>query len=52
VLTTALTTEHLIQLSEIVGTELAAITEKTTDSHEFVQRLRWTNAYHRLGMGF
>ena len=52
VLSTALTTEHLRQLSEIVGTELAAITEKTTDSYEFLERLRWTNAYRRLGMGF
>jgi len=35
-----------------VGTELAAITERTTETHAFIERLRWTNAYRRLGMGF
>jgi L-arabinose isomerase len=48
VLSTALTTQDLALLAEIVGTELAAIRESTTDSLEFVQRLRWNNASHRI----
>ncbi len=52
VLSTALTTEHLKQLSDVVGTELAAITARTRDVDEFIERLRWTNAYRRLGTGF
>lgn len=49
VLSTALTTQDLSTLAEIVGTELAAITEATTDSLEFQLRLRWSNTHHRLG---
>lgn len=48
VLSTALTRDGLVNLSEIVGTELVSITESTDDTHEFVQRLRWSSAYHRL----
>lgn len=48
VLSTALNTQHLQMLADIVGTELAAITEDTTDSRRFSEQLRWSNAYYRL----
>jgi len=51
VLSTALTRDDLVNLSEIVGTELVSITKSTDDTHEFVQRLRWSSAYHRLALG-
>ncbi|MFT4109542.1 L-arabinose isomerase [Propionicimonas sp.] len=51
VLSTALTAEHLSDLSEMLGVELALIGEGTTTS-QFIKELRWTNAYHRLAMGF
>jgi L-arabinose isomerase len=51
VLTTALSTEHLWDLSEIVGTELALI-DSTTDIRHFIQERRWSQAYHRLALGF
>ncbi len=51
VLSTALVREDLVNLSEIVGTELVSITRSTDDTHEFVQRLRWGNAFHRLALG-
>lgn len=51
VLSTALTRQDLVTLSELVGTELVSITTATVDTHEFIQRLRWSNAYHRLALG-
>ncbi|MGC3992988.1 MAG: L-arabinose isomerase [Propionicimonas sp.] len=51
VLSTALTSEHLTDLSEMLGVELALIGEGTT-TNQFIKELRWTNAYHRLAMGF
>jgi len=51
VLSTALTRDDLVNLSEIVGTELVSITKSTDDTHEFVERLRWSRAYRRLAQG-
>jgi L-arabinose isomerase len=51
VLSTALTSEHLWNLAEMTGTELALIDEQTT-VRRFVQELRWNAAYHRLARGF
>ncbi len=51
VLTTALSAEHLWDLSEIVGTELALI-DSTTDIRHFIQERRWSQAYYRLALGF
>jgi L-arabinose isomerase len=51
VLSTALTAEHLTDLAEMLGTELALIGEGTTTG-QFTKELRWNNAYHRLAMGF
>ncbi|MCA0296787.1 MAG: L-arabinose isomerase [Actinobacteria bacterium] len=51
VLSTALTSEHLTDLAEMLGTELALIGEGTT-TNQFIKELRWTNAYHRLALGF
>jgi L-arabinose isomerase len=51
VLSTALSAEHLWDLSEIVGTELALI-DSTTDIRHFIQERRWSQAYHRLALGF
>jgi L-arabinose isomerase len=51
VLSTALTSEHLVDLADMLGTELVLI-----DDHTQVQRLRqelrWNQAYHRLAQGF
>jgi L-arabinose isomerase len=51
VLSTALTAEHLTDLAEMLGTELALIGEGTRTG-QFIKELRWNNAYHRLAMGF
>ena len=51
VLSTALTSEHLWDLSEMTGTELALIDAGTT-VRRFTQELRWNQAYHRLAQGF
>ena len=51
VLSTALTAEHLTDLAEMLGIELALIGGDTKTS-QFLKELRWNNAYHRLAMGF
>jgi L-arabinose isomerase len=51
VLSTALTAEHLTDLAEMLGTELALIGKETTTA-QFSKELRWNNAYHRLALGF
>jgi L-arabinose isomerase len=51
VLSTALTSEHLNDLAEMLGTELALIGEDTRTG-QFIKELRWNNAYHRLALGF
>jgi L-arabinose isomerase len=51
VLSTALTSEHLWDLAEMSGTELALIDGDTT-IRRFTQELRWNQAYHRLAQGF
>lgn len=51
VLSTALTAEHLTDLAEMLGVELALIGEETRTA-QFGKELRWNNAYHRLAMGF
>jgi len=51
VLSTALTAEHLSDLAEMLGTELALIGEGTTTG-QFLKELRWNNAYYRLALGF
>jgi L-arabinose isomerase len=51
VLSTALTSEHLWDLAEMTGTELALIDNDTT-VRRFIQELRWNQAYHRLAQGF
>jgi len=50
VLSTALTADHLWDLSEMTGTELALIDSSTT-SRRFTQELRWSQAYRRLAQG-
>jgi L-arabinose isomerase len=50
VLSTALTSEHLWDLAEITGTELALIDARTT-TRRFGQELRWNQAWHRLAQG-
>lgn len=50
VLSTALTSEHLNDLAEMVGVELALI-ESDTRTRRFTQELRWSAAYHRLQRG-
>ncbi len=50
VLSTALTTEHLWDLAEMVGTELVVI-DKHTHTRRFTQELRWNQAYYRLAQG-
>lgn len=47
VLSTALTVEHLEDLAEMTGVELALI-DTTTTTRGFAKELRWNNAYHRL----
>jgi L-arabinose isomerase len=51
VLSTALTSEHLWDLAEMSGTELALIDAGTT-TRRFTQELRWNQAYYRLAQGF
>jgi L-arabinose isomerase len=51
VLSTALTAEHLTDLAEMLGTELALIGKESTTA-QFAKELRWNNAYHRLALGF
>jgi L-arabinose isomerase len=51
VMSTALTSEHLTDLAEMLGVELALIGGDTKTS-QFLKELRWNNAYHRLAMGF
>jgi L-arabinose isomerase len=50
VLSTALSTEHLWELSEMTATELALIDGGTT-TRRFTHELRWNQAYHRLAQG-
>jgi L-arabinose isomerase len=51
VLSTAITAEHLTDLAEMLGIELALIGADTTTG-QFLKELRWNNAYHRLALGF
>jgi L-arabinose isomerase len=51
VLSTALTDEHLDDLSEMTGTELVLVDGGTT-IRRLTQELRWNAAYHRLAQGF
>lgn len=51
VLSTALTAEHLTDLAEMLGTELALIGGDTRTG-QFLKELRWNNAYYRLALGF
>ena len=50
VLSTGLTAEHLGDLAEMTGTELALIDEQTT-SRRFTHELRWNQTYYRLAQG-
>jgi L-arabinose isomerase len=50
VLSTAVGTEELIDLAEIIGTDLLVI-DADTDPRRFRQEIRWNQAYHRLGLG-
>lgn len=51
VLSTAVTAEHLTDLAEMLGVELALIGADTRTG-QFLKELRWNNAYHRLALGF
>ena len=51
VLSTALDADHLWDLAEMSGTELALIDAGTT-VRRFTQELRWNQAYYRLARGF
>ncbi|MBK9697178.1 MAG: L-arabinose isomerase [Propionibacteriaceae bacterium] len=51
VMSTALTSEHLTDLAEMLGLELALIGRETKTT-QFLKELRWNNAYHRLALGF
>jgi L-arabinose isomerase len=50
VLSTALTSEHLYDLAEILGTELVVI-DSETRMRPFIKELRWNSAYYRLAQG-
>jgi L-arabinose isomerase len=50
VLTSAVGTEELADLAEMLRTELLLIDE-TTDMRQFVKEIRWNQAYHRLAGG-
>ena len=50
VLTLALTTEHLWDLSEMLRNELVII-DGGTRMREFTRELRWNAAYYRLAQG-
>jgi L-arabinose isomerase len=49
VLSTAVGTEELTDLSEMISTELLIIGADTVPSR-FIQEIRWNQAYHRLGL--
>jgi L-arabinose isomerase len=49
-LSTAVDTEAMIDLAEMLRTELVVIDEQTT-SRAFANELRWSQAYHRLAQG-
>jgi L-arabinose isomerase len=51
VLSTALTSEHLLDFAEITQTELVLIDDSTT-MRQFTRELRWNQAYFRLAQGF
>jgi L-arabinose isomerase len=50
VLSTALTSDHLDDLAEMLKVELALI-DATTTARQFRRDLRWNQAYHRLALG-
>jgi L-arabinose isomerase len=50
-LSTAVDTETMLDLAEILRTELVVIDEHTT-SRSFANELRWNQAYYRLAQGF
>ncbi|MEU3405432.1 L-arabinose isomerase [Streptomyces sp. NPDC006670] len=51
VLSTALTSDHLDDLAEMLRVELLLIEQSTTPK-QFRRDLRWNQAYHRLAPGF
>jgi len=51
VLSSAVGTEEITDLTEIIGTELMIIDADTTP-RSFARELRWNQAYHRLAQGF
>ncbi len=51
VLSLALTSEHIADLAEMVGTEMTLIDDSAT-TRRFGQELRWNQAYYRLAQGF
>jgi L-arabinose isomerase len=51
VLSTAITSEHLTDLAEMLSTELTLI-GADTQTGQFLKELRWNNAYYRLALGF
>lgn len=51
VLSTALSTSEVAELTEMARTELLVIDEDTTP-RRFVREMRWNAAYHRLAIGF
>ncbi|WP_405013901.1 L-arabinose isomerase [Kitasatospora sp. NBC_01539] len=51
VLSTAIGTEELDDLAEMLAVELVVIDETTT-MRQFTRELRWNQAYHRLAQGF
>jgi L-arabinose isomerase len=50
VLSTALTSEHLWDLAEILGIELVLI-DSETRMRPFIKELRWNSAFYRLAQG-
>jgi L-arabinose isomerase len=50
VLSSAVGTEEIADLTEMIGTELVIIDGDTT-SRSFARELRWNQAYHRLAQG-
>ncbi|MET8848912.1 L-arabinose isomerase [Amycolatopsis sp. NPDC004625] len=51
VLTQAVGTETLRDFANLLGVELLVI-DKDTTPHDFADRIRWNQAYHRLAQGF
>lgn len=51
VLTQAVRTETLRDFANLLGVELLVIDQDTTP-HDFADRIRWNQAYHRLAQGF